>query len=45
MFPRPITHRNIFRVLIAGFALVMMLLLAAAVVGVREYPVDPAKCP
>ena len=36
MFPRPITHRNIFRVLIAGFALVMMLLLAAAVVGVRN---------
>jgi signal transduction histidine kinase len=36
MFPRPITHRNIFRVLTAGFALVMLLLLAAAVVGVRS---------
>jgi signal transduction histidine kinase len=36
MFPRPITHRTIFRVLIAGFALVTMLLLAAAVVGVRN---------
>ena len=36
MFPQPITHRNIFRVLIAGFALVMLLLLAAAVVGVRN---------
>jgi len=36
MFPRPITHQNIFRVLTAGFALVMLLLLAAAVVGVRS---------
>jgi len=36
MFPRPITHQNIFRVLIAGFALVMLLLLAAAVVGLRN---------
>ena len=32
--PRPITHQNIFRVLVAGFALVILLLLAAAFVGV-----------
>ena len=31
-----ITHQNIFRVLIAGFSLVILLLLAAAVVGVRN---------
>jgi signal transduction histidine kinase len=36
MSPQPITHQNIFRVLIGGFALVMLLLLAAAVVGVRN---------
>jgi signal transduction histidine kinase len=36
MLPRQITHQNIFRVLIAGFALVILLLLAAAVVGVRN---------
>jgi len=36
MFPPPITHRKIFRVLIAGFAAVTILLLAAAVVGVRN---------
>jgi len=36
MFPQPITHQNIFRVLIAGFGLVMLLLLTAAIVGVRN---------
>ena len=36
MLPRQITHQNIFRVLIAGFALVILLLLAAAVVGIRN---------
>ena len=36
MFPRQITHRNIFRVLLAGFSLVILLLLAAAVVSVRS---------
>ena len=36
MLPRQITHQNIFRVLIAGFSLVILLLLAAAVVGVRN---------
>jgi signal transduction histidine kinase len=36
MLPRQITHRNIFRVLIAGFGLVILLLVAAAVVGVRN---------
>ncbi len=36
MFPRQITHQNIFRVLIAGFTLVILLLLAAAIVGVRN---------
>jgi len=34
MKTRQITHQNILRVLIAGFALVILLLLAAAVVGV-----------
>ena len=34
MQPRPITHRNILRVLAGGFALVIALLLAAATVGV-----------
>jgi len=36
MLPRRITHQNIFRVLIAGFSLVILLLVAAAVVGVRN---------
>jgi signal transduction histidine kinase len=36
MFPRQITHQNIFRVLLAGFTLVILLLLAAAVVGIRN---------
>jgi signal transduction histidine kinase len=36
MLPRQITHQNIFRVLIAGFALVIVLLLAAALVGIRN---------
>jgi signal transduction histidine kinase len=36
MLPRQITHQNIFRVLIAGFSLVILLLVAAAVVGVRN---------
>jgi signal transduction histidine kinase len=36
MFPRQITPQNIFRVLMAGFGLVILLLLAAAAVGVRN---------
>jgi len=36
MLPRQITQQNIFRVLIAGFSLVILLLVAAAVVGVRN---------
>jgi signal transduction histidine kinase len=36
MLPRRITHQNIFRVLMAGFTLVMVLLLAAAIVGIRN---------
>ncbi|HTS26017.1 MAG TPA: sensor histidine kinase [Bryobacteraceae bacterium] len=36
MWPRAITHQNIFRVLIAGFALVILLLLAATIVGIRN---------
>src|SRR5471030_1440356 len=36
MLPRLITHQSIFRVLIAGFSLVILLLLAAAIVGVRN---------
>src|SRR6516165_100135 len=36
MFPRQITPQNIFRVLIAGFGLVILLLLGAAGVGVRN---------
>ena len=36
MSPRPITHQNILRVLLAGFGLVILLLIAAAVVGVRN---------
>lgn len=34
MQPRPITQRNILRVLVAGFSLVILLMLAAATVGV-----------
>jgi signal transduction histidine kinase len=36
MRQRPITHQNIFRVLLGGFGVVMLLLFAAAVVGVRS---------
>ena len=36
MLPRQITHQNIFRVLIAGFALVIVFLLAASLVGIRN---------
>jgi signal transduction histidine kinase len=36
MVPRHITPQNIFRVLIAGFALVIVLLLAASGVGIRS---------
>ncbi len=36
MYARPITHQNIFRVLIAGFSLVILLLVAAAIVGIRN---------
>jgi signal transduction histidine kinase len=36
MSPRRITQQNIFRVLAAGFGLVILLLLAAAFVGVRN---------
>ena len=36
MLPRQITHSNIFRVLIAGFALVGVLLVAAAIVSIRN---------
>lgn len=36
MFPRQITHQNIFRVLIAGFSLVILLLVGAAIVGIRN---------
>jgi signal transduction histidine kinase len=36
MQPKAITHRNIFRVLTAGFSLVVILLLAAALVAVRN---------
>ena len=36
MLPRQITHQNIFRVLIAGFGLVILLLLTAALVGIRN---------
>ena len=34
VWPR-ITHQKVFRVLIAGFGLVILLLLAAALVGIR----------
>ncbi|HVX66679.1 MAG TPA: ATP-binding protein [Bryobacteraceae bacterium] len=36
MSRRPITHANIFRVLIAGFMLVILLLVAAAIVSVQS---------
>src|SRR5450432_421535 len=36
MLPRRITQQSIFRVLITGFSLVIMLLLAASIVGVRN---------
>src|SRR5215469_18500264 len=36
MVPRQITHQNIYRVLIGGFGLVILLLLAAAFVGIRN---------
>ena len=36
MFPRTITHQNVFRVLIAGFALVMVALAVATVAGLRN---------
>ncbi|HEY1495878.1 MAG TPA: ATP-binding protein [Candidatus Solibacter sp.] len=36
MLPRQITHQNIFRVLIAGFSLVTLLLVAAAIVSLRN---------
>lgn len=36
MSPRPITHKNILRVLLAGFGLVILLLIAAALVAVRN---------
>jgi signal transduction histidine kinase len=36
MLPRQITHQNIFRVLTVGFTLVILLLLGAAAVGIRN---------
>lgn len=36
MLPRQITHQNIYRILISGFTLVILLLLAAALVGLRN---------
>ena len=36
MLPRQITHQNIFRVLIAGFALVILFLLLGALAGIRN---------
>src|ERR1043166_222113 len=36
MAPKQITRQRIFRVMIAGFALVILLLAAAAVVGIRN---------
>ncbi len=36
MLPRQITHQRIFRVLIGGFSLVILLLLGAAIVGIRN---------
>src|SRR3954471_22578780 len=36
MVPRQITPQNIFRVLLAGFGVVILLLLAAAIVGIHS---------
>ncbi len=36
MLPRQITHQNIFRVLIAGFSIVILFLVAAAIVSIRN---------
>src|SRR5689334_5899458 len=36
MFQRHFTHQNIFRVLIAGFALVILLLVTAAIISIRN---------
>ncbi len=36
MLTRPITQQNIYRILIGGFTLVILLLLAAAIVGLRN---------
>jgi signal transduction histidine kinase len=36
MLPRQITHKNIYRLLIAGFSLVILMLLAAAIVSLRN---------
>jgi len=36
MLPRQITHQNIFRVLIAGFGLVTVLLVASTIIGIRN---------
>jgi signal transduction histidine kinase len=36
MIPRQITTQNIFRVLVAGFGVVILLLIAAAIVGIRS---------
>src|SRR5215471_8093215 len=36
MWPRQITRQNIYRVLIAGFGLVILLLVGAAIVGLRN---------
>jgi len=36
MLPGQITHQNIYRILIGGFALVILMLLTAALVGIRN---------
>ena len=36
MLPKQITHQNIFRVLVAGFGLVIVLLVGASIVGLRN---------
>jgi signal transduction histidine kinase len=36
VLPKQITHQNIFRVLVAGFGLVIILLVGAAIVGLRN---------
>ena len=41
MVTRQITHQNIFRVMTIGFALVILLLLAAAAVGIRNIQSNP----